>query len=280
MRLNCVLYLLLMPVVLSAQSLSGPESIEFDAARNRYLISNRSAGEILARSSAGILSVFTADPISPAGLDIVGNTLFVADGSRVRGYDLDTAQIVMTQTIAGASFLNGLGSNGFNRLWTTDFTNNRLHEIDISNLATPVLNTLIQTTPNKPNGVLWDSRNNRLLVLSWGTNAAIYAYRFSDANYAPLINTNFSNFDGLAFDCDGNLYFSSWSPASAIKFVNYPITSASTVSDFSIAGLANPADITYNKIANEIAVPNSGNSTLSFQAVGACAGVMFRDRFE
>jgi sugar lactone lactonase YvrE len=280
MRWLGIFLIFLCAPAMQAQSLSGPESIEFDAPRNRYLISNRSAGEILARSSTGALSVFSADPNSPAGLDIVGNTLFVADGARVRGYDLDTAQIVMTLTISGASFLNGLGSNGVDRLWTTDFTNNRLHEINIANLSSPVLTTLIQTTPNKPNGVLWDGRNNRLLVLSWGSNAAIYAYRFSDANYAPLITTNFANFDGLAFDCDGNLYFSSWTPAAAIKFVPYPISSLSAVSDFPMAGLASPADITYNRIANEIAVPNSGNSSLSFQAVNSCAGVMFRDRFE
>jgi sugar lactone lactonase YvrE len=271
---------LLLTSHICAQSLSGPESIEFDAARDRYLISNRTAGEILARSSTGTLSVFTSDPNSPAGLEIIGNTLFVADGARVRGYNLDTAQIVMTQTIAGASFLNGLGSDGINRLWVSDFSARRLHQIDTTVLAAPVLTTLVPTTANQPNGVLWDARNNRLLVLSWGANASIYSYRFSDSDYAPLLATNFGNFDGLSFDCDGNLYFSSWSPSSAIKFVSYPIQSTSAISNFTVSGLASPADITYNRLDNEIAVPNSGNSSLSFQSVAACAGVMFRDRFE
>jgi sugar lactone lactonase YvrE len=263
-----------------SQSLSGPESIEFDAARNRYLISNRSAGEILARSSTGALSVFTTDPSSPAGLEIVGNTLFVADGARVRGYDLDSAQIVMTQTISGAGFLNGLGSDGVNRLWASDFTIRRLHQIDVTALAAPVLTTLVATTLNQPNGVLWDARNNRLLVLSWGANASIYSYRFSDGNYAPLLPTSFANLDGLSFDCDGNLYFSSWSPSAAIKFVSYPILPTSSIADFTVAGLSNPADISYNRFGNEIAVPNAGNASLSFQAVAACSGVLFRDRFE
>ena len=265
---------------LCAQSLSSPESIEFDPVRDRYLVSNRGNGEILARSSSAVLSTFSTDPNSPAGIEILGNTLFVADGGRVRGYDLDSAQVVMTQVIPNASFLNGITSNGVDSIWVTDFSTRKLHQINVANLAAPVLTTLVDPTPNQPNGVLWDGRNNRLLVLSWGTNAGIYQYTFSNANYSLLLPTTAGNFDGLAFDCDGNLYLSSWSPAARIKFVAAPLSASSVLSDFVSSGLSNPADITYNRISHQIAVPNAGNSTLSFQPVANCAGVLFRNRFE
>lgn len=265
---------------LQAQTLSSPESVEYDAVRDRYLVSNRGNGEILAQSAGGTLSNFTTDPISPAGIEILGNTLFVADGARVRGYDLDSAQVVMTQDIAGASFLNGITSNGIDTLWVTDFSVRRLHQINVANLAAPVLSTPLTSTPNQPNGVIWDARNSRLLVLSWGTNAAIYQYSFSNANYSVLLATTSGNFDGIAFDCDGNLYFSSWTPSARIKFAAYPLSPSSTISDFVSTGLANPADITYNRLSHQIAVPNAGNSTLTQHAVASCSGVVFRDRFE
>lgn len=265
---------------LPAQTISSPESIEYDIARDRYLISNRGNGEILAQSAGATLSLFTTDPTSPAGIEILGNTLFVADGARVRGYDLDSAQVVMNQDIAGASFLNGITSNGVDTLWVSDFSVRRLHQIHVANLAAPVLSTLVMSTPNQPNGVLWDARNNRLLVLSWGSNAAIYQYNFSNSNYSVLLPTTAGNFDGLAFDCDGNLYFSSWSPSARIKFVAYPLSANASVSDFVSAGLSNPADITYNRVTHQIAVPNAGNSTLSQHPVSGCAGVLFRERFE
>lgn len=285
--MRCNIFVLLLGLLgcfhagsVQAQTISSPESIEYDVARDRYLISNRGNGEILAQSAGGTLSNFTTDPNSPAGIEILGNTLFVADGARVRGYDLDTAQVVMSQDIAGASFLNGITSNGLDMIWVTDFSARKLHQINVANLAAPVLTTPVASTPNQPNGVLWDARNNRLLVLSWGSNAAIYQYSFGNANYSVFVPSTAGNFDGLAFDCDGNLYFSSWSPSARIKFAAYPLSANSTISDFVSSGLSNPADITYNRVTHQIAVPNAGNSTITQHPVANCAGVLFRERFE
>jgi len=112
---------LMSPAALVAQTLNGPESLDYDASANRYLISNRSAGQILARSSAGVLSVFTNDPSSPAGLEIVGEHVFIADGGFIRGYRLSDGVRVVNYAISGATFLNGLASDGGERLWTSDF---------------------------------------------------------------------------------------------------------------------------------------------------------------
>lgn len=45
------------------------------------------------------------------------------------------------------------------------------------------------------------------------------------------------------------------------------------------ASQSNPADIAYTPGAGEIAVPNAGDSTLSFLAT-SCLGVLFRDGLE
>lgn len=264
----------------SAQTLSGPESLEYDAERDRYLVSNRSAGEILARAANGILSVFTVDPNSPAGMEIVGNVVYVADQGRIRGYRLDDATPVVNYQIPGASFLNGLASHpDGTRLYASDFSNanQRLLEINITDPQNVSHQVLLATTPFTPNGLAFDAFNNRLLVVSWGSNARIAGFDFATQQLVTLTNTTLGNMDGVAIDCDGSVYVSSWS-VQAVRRFDAPLRIDSPPLDFA-GGLGNPADITYNRVLGEIAVPNAGISTLGFFPT-VCQGVMFREQFE
>lgn len=260
-----------------AQSLSGPESLEYDSANQRYLISNRSAGQILARSAAGALSVFTDDPAAPAGMEIVGGTVFVADGSFIRGYRFSDAVRVVNYQIAGAGFLNGLASDGDTRLWTSDFNGQRLHQLDISNFASVSHTTPISATGFTPNGLWWDRRNQRLLIVSWGSNARVYAWATGQTSATLILTTSFGNFDGIVQDCDGRSYISAWS-AAAILSAPAPLIAQSQFTVYA-SGQSNPADIAYTTGIGEIAVPNAGNNTLAFLST-ACAGVLFRDGVE
>ncbi len=260
-----------------AQTLSGPESLDYDASADRYLISNRSAGQILARSAGGVLSVFTADPVSPAGLEIVVGVVFVADGSFIRGYRLSDAVRVVNYQIAGAGFLNGLASDGGVRLWVSDFSGLRLHEVNITEFANVSHTTPISATGFTPNGLWWDAGGQRLLIVSWGSNARVFGWQPGQSSATVLVQTSFSNFDGVVQDCNGAVYVSSWG-AAAILRSPAPLTAQSVFTSFA-AGQSNPADIAYTRGSGEIAVPNAGNSTLSFIAT-SCAGVLFRDGLE
>ncbi|MCU0753544.1 MAG: SMP-30/gluconolactonase/LRE family protein [Xanthomonadales bacterium] len=273
----CLLLACCCAAPLAAQTLSGPESLEYDAAGERYLISNRSAGQILARAANGSLSVFTDDPGSPAGMEIVGEHVFVADGGRIRGYRLSDAVRVVDYAIAGATFLNGLSSDGNTRLWASDFTGQRLHQIDIGNLAAVSHTTPISATGFTPNGLWWDRLQQRLLIVSWGANARVYTWQPGQTAASLLVQTTQGNFDGVVVDCDGAVYVSSWG-AAAILRASPPFTAQSTFSVFA-AGQSNPADIAYTPGLGEIAVPNAGNSTLAFLPT-ACAGVLYRDGLE
>jgi|CXWL01.1.fsa_nt_gi sugar lactone lactonase YvrE len=261
----------------AAQSLSAPESLDYDAAGGRYLISNRGAGQILARSSAGVLSVFTDDPSTPNGLEIVGDTVYVADGTFVRGYRLSDAVRVVNYQISGATFLNGLASDGATRLWVTDFSGLRLHEVDLSQLPTVSHTTPLNPIGFTPNGVWWDRRQQRLLIVSWGSNARVFGWQPGQPSATLIVQTSFSNFDGVVQDCDGAVYVSSWG-AAAILRSPAPLTAQSVFTSFAGAQ-SSPADIAYTPGLGEIAVPNAGNSTLSFVPT-ACAGVLFRDGLE
>lgn len=262
---------------LAAQALSAPESLEYDTAGERYLISNRGAGQILARAANGSLSVFTDDPSSPAGMEIVGAHVFVADAGRIRAYRLADAVRVVDYAIPGATFLNGLSSDGDTRLWATDFTGQRLHQIDIGNLAAVSHTTPIVATGFTPNGLWWDRPQQRLLIVSWGSNARLFTWQPGQTAASLLVQTTQSNFDGVVVDCDGAVYVSSWG-AAAILRTPAPLTAQSSFSVYA-GGQSNPADIAYTPGLGEIAVPNAGNSTLAFLPT-ACAGVLYRDGLE
>ncbi len=262
---------------LCAQSLSSPESLDYDASGDRYLISNRGAGQILARSAAGVLSVFSNDPVSPAGLEIVDGHVFVADGGTVRGYRLGDAVKVVDHAIAGATFLNGLASDGGTRLWVGDFTGQRLHELDIGNLANVSHTTPIAATGFTPNGLWWDAVNQRLLMVSWGSGARVFGWQPGQAAASLIAQTSLSNFDGVVQDCDGAVYVSSWGAAAIVR-APPPLSAQSVFATFA-AGQSNPADIAYAPGIGEIAVPNAGSSSLAFLPT-ACAGVLFRDGLE
>jgi sugar lactone lactonase YvrE len=278
-KLFCLTLLSLASTV-HAQSLNSPESVEYDAANQRELISNRGAGQILARDGAGNLSVFVSSASSVAGLEIVGAVLYANIGGTLRGYRLSDAVEVVTVPIAGATFLNGITSNGTDKLWLSDFSVRRLHEVTIG-AAGATVTTLVATTPNTPNGLSYDRANNRLLVASWGGSASIYEYRFATQTYQVLLNTTFSNMDGLAVDCLNRLYVSHWgNPASSIQRFAQPLTSTSTASLFVGSGLSNPADITFDAANGRILVPNAGNSTVSASAVSECAPGNFANGFE
>ena len=48
----------LLPACLISQNYSNPESITFDDANNRYLVSNSNNGQIISRAADGTLSIF------------------------------------------------------------------------------------------------------------------------------------------------------------------------------------------------------------------------------
>ena len=266
-----------LPVSLSAQALSSPESVRYDVANSRFLISNRGGGgSIQARNLAGVLTAFTTDPVSPAGIEIVGNLLYVADQTNIRSYALDTGLPIGVLAIPGSSFLNGITSDGAQRLWVSDFTQRKIHELDIRNPSALSQREFLTGLSFTPNGLRFDAANQRLLVASWGAGF-IFNANLDGSAITSMITVGSNNIDGVTLDCDGALYVSSWGAAAIIRYPP-PITSTSVGVNF-VNPLSNPADISYAPELGVIASPNAGNSTVTLHDTN-CVGVSFRDRFE
>lgn len=272
-------------VMVSAQTYSGPESVEYHARLDRHLVSNTSGGNIIARAADGTLSVFSSVPGSPYGLELLGGFVYVADSGRIDGYDVDSAERVIQIPIPGASFLNGLTSNGVDTLYVSDFSAKRISIITLSGSGAPVVSAPISTGSRTPNGLAYDRDNERLLIATWGSNAAILELDLTTPSATPsvLVPTTLGNIDGITLACGGQVVVSAWSGCGAsggcLRAFQPPLTSASTPTVVA-NGLSNPADIDYARALGTISVPESGAARVTLVPLVDCESSLFLDDFE
>ena len=262
MKKSFLLILILSVLIFSANielkaQYSGPESVIYDSLYKRYLVSNTSGQRIVQRDLSGNVTDFVIVGSSCHGLGILDSVVYVANGSRVRGYKLSDASLVMNLQLTGATFLNGMtiGDNGI--IYVSDFTNRRIYKVDPESQTFWIY---IANTTNTPNGLHFDAPRNRILVCCWGTNAPVRSINLADSSITTLVNTGYNNCDGITIDRADNVYISAWSIQSVIKYdINF-----SNAPSILISGLSNPADINVNFNADTLAIPNSGNNTVTF----------------
>ncbi|MCC7158645.1 MAG: T9SS type A sorting domain-containing protein [Ignavibacteria bacterium] len=246
---------------------TSPESVTYDSAYNRYLVTN-SGGVIKQRSSAGVVTDFAPSGSGSHGIRIYNGNAYACVGNRIKGFALSNGAEVFNVQLTSASFLNGMGISASGIAYISDFTGQKIYKL---NLNTEAWWIYVATAGGQPNGVYVDSPRNRLLVCYWGSNAAIKSVNLADSTINTLINTGYNNCDGIYLDKYDNVYVSSWSPSPA-KILRYDINFNFPAIPIN-SGLSNPADIFINKNADTLAVPNSGNSTVTFHDIGNISGI-------
>lgn len=265
MKLLYSIVFIVLPFLAFSQSYSNPESVAFDASNNRYLISNSNNGQIISRAANGTLSVFKSGiSPNPYGIEVVGNVVYACCGGVVKGYSLSDASLVFNVN-TGATFLNGIASDGNGNLFVTDFQLKKIHRV---NIASQTSNVMASGLVQSPNGMIYEAANNRLVFVNWGTNAPIKTMSLGDSTVSVIASTSYSNCDGIAKDNQGNYYVSSWGSSGIIKFAN----------DFSspeivLSGLTQPADIFFNSLTDTLAIPVTGANTVVFLGIEAQAVV-------
>lgn len=245
---------------MNAQSLTSPESVEYDPAYDRYLVSNSSDGTIVARDQAGVITSFvTGIPSGPYGLEILDNTVYACAGGRVRGFDLATG-IQVSNVNCGGSFLNGITTDG-TFIYATDFGNNTIFKIDV---VAGTSTTLVANTGSTPNGIVHDPDTDLLWVAFWGANAPVKAYEL-DGTPGQTFATTLTNIDGITRDCFGNLYLASWTPDAITRLE----IATGTQSNMGWT-VGNPADIDFDAVNSLICIPNTSTSTVTLETVDDC----------
>lgn len=242
-------------------SSSNVESVDYSAKYNTYYFSNNSSGSINQMDALyNVTALGSAD--GSHGLEVIGDTLFACDGGRIKGYQLPSGTQVININLGG-TFLNGITHKG-DDIYVTDFSAGKIYHIDRWTLN---YWTYVNSTPSTPNGIIYDDISDRLVYVSWGSNADIYEIDMSDSTVTMAKSTTLGNMDGIHIDCDGNFYVSTWSPNRISKFSN-DFTVGPT--NMGATGLSNPADIYYNRNTDTLAIANSGNSTVSFEYYANC----------
>ncbi len=259
---NLLSFLLLIYSTSVLAQLNGPESIDYHAASNRYFISNTtSGGSIKFRNPDGSIGTFISG-ISPApyGIEVIGDTLYACCGGFIRGYDINTLQQVISIN-TGAGFLNGITHDNNGNIFTTDFTNKRIYRVKyLQNTS----NLMVSGLTASPNGIIYDEPNNRCVFVNWGTNAKIMQLSLADSTVSVIQSTTYSNIDGIARDNNNNYYISSWGNNSIVRFANNFTVAPEDVA----TGMNKPADIFYNQLTDTLAVPNSGNNSITLLNFG------------
>lgn len=246
-----------------------PESVEYDEAADRYLVSNLQSASIRARAQDGTVSLFAGPlPNAPYGLEILDGVVYACMGSGLRGYDLASGQEVFDLSL-GAQFPNGITTDG-SMLYVTDFHTNsrRIYKVDPQ---AGTFSLLVSNTGWQPNGIVWDPVGERLVVVFWGTNTPVRSYdRVTGMESVLLSDTGLGNCDGITIDCDGNFLISSWLPAAITRFE--PTFTQPGV-DLNVPGVTNPADIDFDPVNERVCIPNTANSTVVLHAVNCVTSV-------
>lgn len=254
--------------MLNAQSLSTIESAEFDPSGHRFLVSNQSELVVVDENGNPVSSL----PIPVAyGMEVAGNNVFAISGGSVICHDLTSGVELSSLTISGAQFLNGMASDGANRIWVTDFAAKKIHELDFSDLQNPSSSVIVNNTVSTPNGICYDAPGNRLVFVAWGNSAPIKAVSLTDYSVSTILaNSGVGNIDGIDNDESGNFFIASWSPNRITQFnSDFTVSQTITVS----GGLNSPADIAYAEEIDTLIIPNSGNATVRFVGFSPSVGV-------
>lgn len=243
-----------------AEGLSGPEAVRYDPEQDVYFVSNfngEAAGDangfISKVGPDGAIRVLKfmegteAHPLhGPRGMQIVGDTLWVADAKGIHGFNRSTGEHTdfVDFTVHEPGFLNDVDAAADGSLYVTDTGNARVFHVSGGEIEVVVSDEL--TDP--PNGITWYAPADAYVLAPWGGGRTILAYRPGDGATTGLAEmSEGGNFDGVE-EYYGRLLIASqadqaiwaWQDGEAHKLIATP---------------GKPADIGIDTKRKRIAVP-------------------------
>ena len=255
--------------------LHGPESARYDPELDVYYIPNMT-GYGSAKDNNGYIIRTPADDFSkasilveagkngamldaPKGLALHGDTLWVADIDKLRGFNRKTGATLATIDLApqGAVLLNDVivGEDGTIYISDTGIIMSDkgvLHPGGDKIFAINQKGISIIAQSNelgRPNGVTWDKKNHRLLVASFDPfDSEIYTLT-PDAKKVVIARGK-GKFDGLEILPDGREIVASWNDTAVLAFDGKNFKKLTTE-------VWTPADIGVDTRRNRIAIPSS-----------------------
>ena len=206
-----LLLVICLAIPLSAQAqnlLDEPQKIVVDAEHDRLLVSNFGNGAIVQIDNENNQSYFIENAGFVDGLEIVGNTIYgVGHSRKLYAYNLDTREQVLDFHFSGldSNYLSSVTSDSAGHLFISCPALHTIYKFRISDNSYGVFaqgNGL-----NRPNGILLEIENNRIVVIDDSPDASIiHAISLSDATVTTLATTSFDRPDGVVRDAFGAYY--------------------------------------------------------------------------
>ena len=220
--------------------LSQPEAVSFDAANNVYFVSNVN-GSLGVKDGNGFISRISADGVmdslhfiqggrdgvqldAPMGSRVQGDTLWVLDVDKLRGFDTKTGKSYITVDLSPlkALFLNDLAIDSTGEIYITDTgvqvaANGRdshpgpdrilkvAHDRSISVAASSALFS-------SPDGIAWDLRAKRFILAPF-SGPSVQEWRVGDPGPKDIAPGK-GMFDGVEVEQNGAILITSWNDSS------------------------------------------------------------------
>ena len=256
-----------------------PESVLYDVANDRYLVSNIN-GSPFGEDDNGFISHLSPDGKvvalkwidgasdkvtlnAPKGMAIAGGLLYVSDITMVRMFDLATGAAKGEIPIAGATFVNDVAASADgSEVYASDTGvkagfepsgTDAVYRIEDGKAVAIAKDAAL----NRPNGLLVSKAG--LWIVTYGSNE-LYQVD-SDGKKDAVVNLPAGGLDGIEASADGKLLVSSWE-GSAIYIG--PSTGPFTVL---VAGVDAPADLGYDSKRNLVLLPRFKGNAVEVYAV-------------
>jgi sugar lactone lactonase YvrE len=254
----------------------GPESVRYDPEHDLYYVSNM-LGPGSAKDGMGYIARIHAADLTridvfiqggkngavlnaPKGMAIQGDTLWVTDIDVVRGFSRTTGRPTRTidMTSVHPQLLNDIATSPDGTMYVTDTGiimsdkgvthpgGDKVIEVKQDGSITERTNGI---QLGWPNGVTWDARKNRWVVVSFDPFHSV-VYGLSPSGGAPdTIAKGRGRYDGIEILNDGSMLVTCWNDQSL------HIMTADGEDRGLIGNLMSPADIGVDTRRNRVAIP-------------------------
>lgn len=253
-------------IIVSDVGFSTPESVEYYADKDLYLVNNIN-GSPFAEDDNGFISKLSPEGNvidlkwidganenialdAPKGMTIIGNKLFVADITQIRVFELPSGKQLPSIKVQGSSFLNGVTAGNGDFIYVTDtgmkpgFASSGTDAVYKIWADGKVETILKDAKMGRPNGILND-------------NGEIYVVFFSSAkmlkiddkgNITEMPEPLAARLDGLVKLNNGGIAMSSWESSSIDVFKDGEYE---TIAEY----LNSPADMDVDTKRNRLLIP-------------------------
>tara|TARA_R110002073_G_scaffold288403_4_gene453151 strand:- start:53 stop:970 length:918 start_codon:yes stop_codon:yes gene_type:complete len=246
------------------------ESCVFDPERNLLLVVNSGVRSGSDLDDDGYISLINPDGsvhtskwigvsrenlelVNPLGSNISNGVFYVADGTFVRSFDLESGQPLNSFEVEGATFLNGIAVDDEGTAYISNTRDNgMLFKVTADGQST----LLIDGAPlNAPNGVAIDNDGN-VVVVNIGNNDVM---TFSpDGELLKTEHAVEGGNDGVVILEDGTKYISS------VRYGSVSRIAPGEEAEMIASGIPSAASMCYDSTQHQLVIPMNPNNALAF----------------